>query len=1046
MYSNRTFVLVVVLVFIGNHCLAAQESAKEKVHFGRQIQPLLARDCYACHGPDKKTRAAGLRLDTEAAAKEFAIVAGEADSSELIDRIFSDDPEIIMPPPETGHRLTIEEKNLIKRWIEEGADWQKHWAFEPIPSPRVPAVDSAHADWPRNEIDRFVLAVQREKKLSPSAAANPATLLRRVYLDLIGLPPTPEQLAAFLKDPSPRAFESVVDDLLNSPQYGEQMAVQWLDAARYADTNGYQNDFVRNMWPWRDWVIDAFNKNLPYDQFIVQQLAGDLLPNPTKDQLIATGFNRNNRTVTEGGSIEEEWRVENCIDRTETTAGAFLGLTMGCARCHDHKYDPISQREFYEFYAFFNNVADKGFYNEARGNVGPTVSVVSPERQRQLADLTRRIEDLKQQIQASEPNVAEMAKTFESWRSDRLSNEKHNPPNPAFRFTGVKTKLPTCNSPAGKGWKFSGVADAFACEPPRFKFAADQPFSWSVWVKAGSRGVIFGKMDEENGYRGTDGIILADGKLKVHLIHHWKSNAIAVISQKPLPTVGWTCISVTYDGSQKAGGIKIYFNGQPVETVIDADSLRGAIETSVPFKIGQRNKSELLNGSLARLKWYDRECTGEEVQWLLETELLAAWDALGKAIDADAKTKNLKSIANYFLQWQQADKIDEITRLKAEFEKLQKSQPTTMVMRDRPKYRKTYLLKRGQYDQPDLKRGALFPAIPSALPPLAKGQPKNRMGLAQWMVDHRNPLVARVAVNRAWMKFFGRGIVHPADNFGIQGTPPTHPVLLDWLADDFRKNGWDLKRLHKMIVLSATYQQASVQTPQSLASDPENLWLARGPRYRLSAEQIRDQALAVSGLLTTKIGGPSVFPYQPDGLWEELAGGASNGPYVQSKGDDLYRRSLYTYRKRTVSHPTLSTFGAPSWEICQLYRTRTNTPLQALALLNDVTYVEASRKLAERMLVEPSSGAPQSDFDPTESIKHGIWLTHLREPRDAELNTLLAGFGKYLKYFEAHPGDARQLIAAGDSKPNETLPVDRLAAMTSVATVLLNRDEVITKE
>ncbi len=795
--SLRTVIAACVLASAITQCHSAHGQAnKGTVDFTEDIQPLLAENCFACHGPDAAHREGELRLDEEAAAKDHVIVPGDPAASELMNRITTDDADLRMPPASSGKSLKPEQIRLIERWISEGAEWSQHWAFV-APKPQQPP--SAGLHWARTPVDHFVFQRMAEHGLTPSLEADRRTLLRRVYLDLIGLPPTPEDLDRFLADTSDDAYEKVVDKLLADPHYGERVTIDWLDAARYADTNGYQNDFYRSMWPWRDWVIKALNDNLPYDQFILQQMAGDMLENPTQDQLIATGFSRNHRMVTEGGSIEEEWAVENVVDRVETTSTTLLGLTMGCSRCHDHKYDPITQKEFYEFFAFFNNVDEKGVYIETRGNVPPLIQVPTAENIAKLKEFDDSIADLEQLL---------------------------------------------------------AKAQADATDP---------------------------KSDDA---------------------------AIKDLTQR-------------------------------LET---ARKERGDYDKSVQ---------------------------------------------------------------------------------------------TTMIMRDRAEYRPTYLLRRGQYNLQDTSQ-ELWPAIPGCLPPMKADQPKNRLGLARWLIDRDNPLVARVAVNHVWKRLFGKGLFS-ADNVGVQGTPPSHPLLLDWLAIHFVDSGWDLKGLHKLIVMSATYRQKSDYTADLLANDPENRWLARGARFRLPAELIRDNALAVSGLLNPAIGGPSARPYQPAGLWEELAGGANDGPYKPDTGDGLYRRSLYTYRKRTVSHPTLSTFDAPSWEICQVKRGRTNTPLQSLALLNDVTYVEAARQLATRMI--------HTGGDTSESrITRGFRLALLREPTAEELAQLVGSFDEYSAYYEKEPAAASELIRIGDSAVAEDIPASHLAAMTAIASVLLNLDETMTRE
>ncbi len=1026
-----------VLVVAGT--LGAEDPNGTDVNYRQQIQPLLAQHCYACHGPDEAARTAGLRLDDESVAKESVIVPGDTDASELISRIFSDDPETMMPPADARHPLSIDEKNLLKRWIAQGAIWQRHWAFEPIA-----ANDTAKSSTSQS-IDGLIQERLKSEGLSPSPRANKAKLLRRVSIDLVGLPPTPAQLAEFQRDRDPGAFERVVDRLLDAPQYGEQMAVEWLDVARYADTNGYQNDFVRNMWPWRDWVIEAFNQNLPYDQFIIHQIAGDMLPDPTRDQLIASGFNRNNPSVTEGGSIEEEWRIENAIDRVETTSAAFLGLTMGCARCHDHKYDPVSQTEFYEFFAFFNNVDEKGVYNEARGNVGPQLEVPTAEQTTQLDQWTAQINELQRRVEL-ESSRDDSSQLIEQWRAGFDAAATMSLPQPVFVFNQRDANgLPEGQSPVGASLKFPGSADAAnPIDSPTFTFANDAPFAWTAWIQGDSRGAIFGQMDDGNDYRGVDGLILDDGRLKVHLIHQWPSDALAVISRQSLTAGQWNFVTVTYDGKGKADGTRIYFNGNAMEVEAEPDNLRGSFTPDVPLKIGQRSASSYLKGELSEFRLYDRALSETEIQSLLHRAVIFHHDQMAETVHAEA---GLDVIRQYLGEVHQSEYKMRLKALQALRDQLMSKLTTTMIMKERAGtgYRETFRLERGQYDKPD-RRVALMPSVPAALPPL-DDEPKNRLGLARWMVDTRNPLVARVAVNRAWLKFFGRGLVSSVGNFGLQGEPPSHPELLDQLAADFRDSGWDLKRLHKRIVMSTTYQQSSDLSESAAVNDPENRWLARGPRYRMSAEQIRDSALQTAGLLVTHIGGPSVFPYQPAGLWDELAGGANNGPYVQSQGEDLYRRSLYTYRKRTVSHPTTATFDAPNWDICQLKRARTNTPLQSLALLNDITYVEASRKLAERMLSEGDIDSESTEGVSTDdAIRRGFMLTTSREPDENERDVLRRGYQSYLEFYGEHPDAAAKLLSTGDAAVSAGFPHVRLAAMTSVAAVLLNLDEAITKE
>lgn len=1040
---SRSGLMLGLLLFVGMtpafRGLVGQEAP---IDYREQIQPLLASHCFSCHGPDAEHREAGLRLDRNDGSWQGVVMPGDPDGSELVRRILSRDPEEQMPPPAANRPLSPEGQELLRRWVAEGAPQQQHWAFEPVRAVAPPETDRA---WSGHPIDRFVLARMRSHSLEPAPRADRRTLIRRASFDLTGLPPSAEDLAAFLADPAPDpvAWEKVLDRLLASPRFGEQMAVEWLDAARYADTNGYQNDFVRSQWPWRDWVIDAFNRNLPYDRFIVDQIAGDLLPEPRPDQLIATGFNRNNRSVTEGGSIEEEWRIENCVDRVETTAATFLGLTLGCARCHDHKYDPVSQKDFYRFFAFFNNIDELGVYNEARGNTGPQLELPTPDQTRELARIDARIGELSPGLVR---NPAAATGNWLAWRRE-ATGISGGLPRPILQFAGRLDQADPVISPAGTGMQFSGSEGATA---PVIPFPApierDRPFSWSVWIHGDARGAIFGQMNEDAAYRGLDGLVLPDGRLKIHLIHEWPGRAIAVLSRLPLTPGEWNHLTVTWNGSSQASGLKIYLDGEAEATTVEADRLDGSIATETPFRIGQRSRSEFLRGSLARFEWFDRELSAGEVQGLLRQALVRAVPVAATQPDSVQAEDPFATLAEparstlvRYLSGldRRADRM-ELAQLQADRAKLVAGFQTVMIMRDRAEYRPTQLLRRGQYDQPETSED-LWPAVPEILPPLGPGQPANRLGLALWMVDARNPLVARVAVNRAWIKLFGRGLVEPADNFGMQGTPPTHPLLLDNLAAGFRESGWDWKGLLRNIMTSETYCQASAVDPQVIAVDPDNRWLARSGRRRLSAEQIRDQALAVSGLLVEQMGGPPVRPYQPEGLWEELAGGANNGPYQLDEGPGLYRRSLYTYRKRTVSHPTVSTFDAPSWEICQIKRSPTNTPLQSLALLNDTTYVEAARKLAERM-------SQSAGDDPEAAIRQAFRLVLQREPESDELQTLMASLAEYQRHYQANPDQARELLATGKSPVAPDIAPPALASLTAIASTLLNLDETITRE
>jgi hypothetical protein len=1023
--------------------------APAPVDFNRDIRPILADRCFQCHGPDAAHRKADLRLDEEGSTKAKALVVGKPEESPLYQRITTTDPEEVMPPPGAGPKpVSAEEAALIHRWITEGAPWASHWAFAPVQRPAVPA--KPQADWGHNEIDAFTAARLAAEGLTPAPEADRATLLRRASFDLVGLPPTLTEMDAFLADTSPQAFEKAVDRLLASPHYGERMAVDWLDGARYADTNGFQNDFQRTMWPWRDWVIAAFNENMPYDQFTVEQIAGDLLPSASESQRIATGFNRNNRANTEGGSIEEEWRIENLVDRVDATSSVFLGLSMGCARCHDHKYDPVTQKEFYKFLAFFNSTEDRGFYEETRGNTGPLVRLPTFENQARLTEFDAGIAKARATLQAAEANTES---NFTAWkqalpaagrptvgrtlqlhvplRGDLVALE------PA---AGVTAQYPAgtpvwAEGLLGPALVLDGTPDSHVDLGTPLAFELDKPFTISVWVKPETHGALFSKMDDAAAYRGVDVLITEAGEIGVHLVHQWPDNAIRITTNEKIPFNAWSEVSVTYDGQRKPEGIKVYLAGRATGQRVDTAGLNGSIHTEQPVRLGRRSSGLHLKGSVAELQVFNRSLSMQKLAELAD-------HTLGRTLTATLNPERDALLRDFFLR--RGD--TQVVEARAVIEALEKEKadyltnevPSTMVMQETAEPRPTYRLNRGQYDAPDMSE-PLFPAIPAFLPPLPQGVPNNRLGLARWLVDPGNPLTARVAVNRLWTKFFGRGLVKTPENFGVQAGAPSHPELLDWLAAEFQEGGWDLKALQKKIVLSATYRQHSAVGPDLLAKDPENTLLARGPRLRLQAELLRDNALAVSGLLAPKIGGPSVMPYQPAGLWDELAGGAGQGPYVQGTGEDLYRRSLYTYRKRTVPHPTLTSFDAPGWDICTVKRATTNTPLQALALLNDPTYVDAARSLAQRMLREVPGDAAQQ-------LRHGFRLATGRYPSPTEAETLAAGLEGYRATFAAAPEECDAYLSNGSAPVDPSLDRVQVAAYAAVATVILNLDETISKE
>jgi len=799
------------------------------VEFNRDIRPILSDNCFNCHGPAKTARKADLRLDTKEGALTV-IAPGKLKESLLYQRITSIDPHERMPPEKTGKKLSAVQIDLVKRWIEQGAPWQEHWAFIAPKRPELPKVKNAA--WVKNPIDAFILARLEQDGMAPSPEADARTLIRRVTLDLTGLPPTPSEVDEFVKDfasANPQAaYEALVERLLASPRYGERMVLEWLDAARYSDTNGYQTDGTRAMWPWRDWVIDAFNKNMPFDQFTIEQIAGDLLPNPTIPQKIATGFHRNHMLNGEGGRIAEESRVDYCVDRVDTTGAVWLGLTVGCGRCHDHKYDPISQKEYYQLFAYWNSIAEVGGVDRRSGTGAPVLELPTPEQAEKIAKIEKGVSDLQTSFSAREKTILDELKL---------------------------KKLPDKKSP--------DYAKLLATHPE--------------------------------------------------------------------------------------------------------------------YKDLQKLQSSL-----------------------------------------EAEKKKLTDAKNGIL--------------------------ITMIMEERKDPRETFVLERGIYN----KYGAKVSAnVPKVLPPLPKDVPNNRLGLARWLVAQENPLTARVAVNRVWQQYFGIGLVKTSEDFGIQGELPSHPELLDWLASEFssplptggeglgvrgRPHAWDMKHLHRLIVTSAAYRQSSKVLPAALERDPENRLLSHGPRLRLSPFQLRDQALAVSGLLVEKVGGPPVRPYQPPGLWEDFS--FNQIKYVQDKGDKLYRRSLYTFWRRSIGPPNM--FDTPNRQVCTVRQARTNTPLHALILLNDVTFVEASRVWAERLM--------KSEKTPEARLTHAWRQATARSPDPREQKILLAGYDRVLKQYRADMKSAEKLVNTGEFARDKSLDVAEHAALTAMLSMILNLDEVITKE
>ncbi|MBX3176323.1 MAG: DUF1553 domain-containing protein [Candidatus Hydrogenedentes bacterium] len=1004
-------------IVVAGLLLAGPGWAEVGVDFRREVQPVLAAHCFECHGPDAASRKAGLRLDTEDGAR--AALTGAP--SEFLRRILSTDPDVQMPPPGPArHPLSSEQVRLLERWVAEGAPWASHWAFEAVARPEAPPAGA----WARNEIDAFILRRLEREGLRPAPEAPREKLLRRLSFDLTGLPPSPGEIDAFLADTSPEAYERAVGRMLASPRYGERMAMHWLDAARFADTNGFQGDFQRFMWPWRDWVIDQFNQNRRFDEFLVEQIAGDLLPDATKMQRVATGFLRNGRSVTEGGSIEEEWRVESIVERVETVGAVFLGLTTGCARCHDHKYDPFSQREFFQFYAFLNSTAEKGVYLERRGNTGPLVLFPEPEHEEKIAAL-------EQQVEASREALRKATEEKEIPFDDWLARLAETPRGAEHDHLSLRARL------HGPELSPIGPATALASAPSLgqgHRFTKDQAFSVSAWVRPDGEGALWSQMEGTPGQRGFDSIITDDLRVVAHLASAGADNGLRMLSHPSLAWGAWAHIAVTYDGSGRASGVGIYVNGKPAHWVMQYDTLKDEIATDAPLLLGRHADGAALPGAMADFRVYNTALGWDEVRGEME-------QALAGAAQAPMVEAQRTALAEYYTHrnvfWTD---LEQRQLEAAEYNKLaylETEVPSVMVLEELAAPRPTYLLRRGAYDNPDTSE-ALQPATPAFLHPFPEGAPANRLGLAQWLVAPENPLTARVTVNRLWQGFFGGALVNTPGDFGKQSEPPSHPELLDWLASEFVESGWDVKALQKRIVMSATYRQDSAVSAELLQRDPENRLLARGPRYRMPAEFIRDNALAVSGLLTPTIGGPSIMTYQPEGLWDDLAS-LLKGLYKQATGPDLYRRSLYTFRKRTVPHPTLASFDAPTFEQCAVKRARTNTPLQALALMNDVTYVEAARRLAGRILREGGEA-------PAERLRYGFRLTTGRWPNAREEAILGDALNSYSARFQGSPEDAKAFLQHGESPVDETLDPVELASYMGFARVLLNLDETITLE
>ncbi|MFO0911699.1 MAG: DUF1553 domain-containing protein [Pirellulales bacterium] len=1023
------------------------------ISFNGQIRPILSDNCFACHGPDKHARQADLRLDQrDAALAAGAIVARDAHSSTLVDRITSADPDQVMPPPKTGKKLTAEQLELLRAWIESGAEYQPHWAFVPVPKQiPVPVADSRWSNWPRSDLDRLVLAGIVAHQMEPAAEAEKLRWLRRVRFDLTGLPPTRDEIRDFLADTSDGAYEKMVERLLAMDSFGERMASVWLDVARYADTFGYQADVNMEVWPWRDWVIRAFNQNLPYNDFIRWQVAGDLMPGATQDQRLATTFNRLHRQTNEGGSIEEEFRQVYVADRTVTAGTALLGLTLECSRCHDHKYDPLTQQDFYSLASYFANIDEHGLYSHF------TSATPTPALLLYSGDQQARHQELLQQITAAE---SELSRLVEQGREAWLANGRPAAPQVAPPTTPWSFPLEgTESGVVGQATKFNGDdAVSFTLAGPanvsgddgRRQLGRRDAFSISLWVKPAEHAhrVVIAHQSvaaEDSAFRGLQ-LVLEEGRPQFSLIHFWPGDAIRVEALEPIPVHEWTHLGVVYDGSSRAAGVKLYVNGQSIPVRVDRDQLsRDILHRSewgdssagqVGFSLGARFRDiGFRDGVMDELQVFDRQLSPMEMASLFASVSAIASERREAAVASagqDFDSLSLRGNPAYDSAWERL-----VTVRKSENELVTQVRQV-MAMSPAKQPRTTRVLARGAYDSPSEPVEArppmmLISAAGLDLPPVAE---RDRRQLAEWLVSDTNPLVSRVAVNRFWQVFFGRGIVASLEDFGSQGQPPTHPELLDWLARDFMDHGWDVKRLCRQIVLSAAYRQSSQPRQMEwLQSDPDNRWLARGPRYRLSAEQVRDGALAAAELLVPTVGGPSVMPYQPAGVWEEAGTGKT---YHQSQGDGVYRRSLYTFWRRTAPPPNMLTFDATSRETCTARREVTTTPLQALVLLNDPQFVEACRVLAERS-VRDQPAQPAQRWD-------DLSLRLLTRPLSPEeLKVVERTYQEQLAYFQGNGAAAESFLAVGQHPRDTQLNPADVAATTVVAELLMCFDEFVMK-
>ncbi len=1062
--SLTTACAVSLAAFSGTSTAAALQG---EISFNRDIRPILAENCFHCHGPDPGTRKAGMRFDTAAGLFEkrkddpAPVVRGKATESELFKRLLSTDKDEVMPPPEAHKQLKPAEIELLKRWIDSGAPWQPHWSF--IPPQKAPLPVVKNEAWIRTPVDRFILSKLEASGLAPAPEAEPRVFFRRLHLDITGLPPSPSLVEAFVTDYAALGESAVsnwIDRLMHTAAWGEHRARYWLDAARYGDTHGLHIDNYREMWLYRDWVIRAFNSNKPFSEFTVEQIAGDLLPSPREDQVIATGFQRCNITTAEGGTIVEENLANYAADRVQTMGWVYLGLTMNCSQCHDHKFDPISQRDYYSMAAFFRNTTQGGMDGNVKDGKGPVLVVPSEADRPRWKALPGLITDARSQQGARR---AAVKPDFEKWQASASAEslmadmpdrdlvlraplnegvggegKVFGKTEAGYRATGELEWLPGGNfgpAPqlkAGVALSLGDIGD----------FDTKQAFSYGAWVKAGKAGVsgaILARMDAKAAFRGYD-LYQEDRAFAVHIIDAWTGNALKVATGNVLKPGSWQHVFVTYDGSGKMAGVKLFLDGKEEKLKAATNTLKpdAKISAKTPLLVGQRSEgAPFVGGSVQDVRVYARSLGLDEVK------RLAALPALMGALAVESTKRTAaqtNALMDHFLN--RHDKPFQELETKAlamekERDAIRERSPLTHIQEEvKDKMPMANVLMRGAYN----KLGDQVEAVPpAALHPLPEGAPKNRLGLAQWLVDKGNPLTPRVTVNRFWQEVFGQGLVRTAEDFGIMGAAPANQDLLDWLAADFRDNGGDVRHLFRMMLSSSAYRQSAAVSPLKLEKDRENALLSRGPRFRMDAEMVRDYALTVSELLSQKMYGPSVKPYQPENIWEVVGlPGGNTRNYTQDKGESLYRRTLYSFWKRMAPPPNLDVFNAPSREVSCVRRERTNTPLQALVTLNDPQFVEAARFLAESALRESGS-------EDGKALEYIVLKALGRAPSDKEKSILLASSKDFLKHYNAKPEDAAALLAVGELKPSGAVPPPTLAAWTMVCNQVLNLDETLNK-